>query len=129
MHSIFVSARLSYVHKYYAFVLLQVKVLGALAMIDDGELDWKVLAIDVRDPLAELLKDIEDVDTHCPGVVSGTTFCAAFSFNISLRCFLSKLTNMGVKLLSIILLSNEREQTPQVFASGFAGTKLLTESH
>jgi hypothetical protein len=70
-------------------------------MIDDGELDWKVLAIDVRDPLAEMLKDIEDVDTHCPGVVSGTTFCVAFSFNISPPCFLSKLTNMGVILLQL----------------------------
>merc|ERR1740129_2442342 len=28
----------------------QVKVLGVLAMIDDGELDWKVLAIKADDP-------------------------------------------------------------------------------
>ena len=31
----------------------QVKVLGVLAMIDDGETDWKVLGIDITDPLAE----------------------------------------------------------------------------
>ena len=30
----------------------QVKVLGCLAMIDEGETDWKIFAIDVSDPLA-----------------------------------------------------------------------------
>lgn len=49
----------------------QVKVLGVLAMIDDGELDWKVLAVRVEDPLAEKLNDIADIEEHCPGVVTG----------------------------------------------------------
>ena len=31
-----------------------VKALGVLAMIDDGELDWKVLAVAVDDSLAQL---------------------------------------------------------------------------
>lgn len=48
-----------------------VKVLGVLAMIDDGELDWKVIAINSADPLAAKLDDISDVEAHCPGVVSG----------------------------------------------------------
>lgn len=30
----------------------QVKALGVLAMIDEGETDWKVIAIDVTDPHA-----------------------------------------------------------------------------
>jgi inorganic pyrophosphatase len=30
----------------------QVKILGVMALIDEGETDWKVLAIDVKDPLA-----------------------------------------------------------------------------
>lgn len=30
----------------------QVKVLGIMAMLDEGETDWKVLAIDIKDPLA-----------------------------------------------------------------------------
>ena len=38
-----------------------VKVLGVLAMIDDGELDWKVLAIASDDPLADTMNDISDV--------------------------------------------------------------------
>lgn len=30
----------------------QVKVLGVMAMLDEGETDWKVLAIDVNDPMS-----------------------------------------------------------------------------
>jgi len=48
-----------------------VKVLGVLAMIDDGELDWKLIAINNEDPLAAKLNDIADVEAKCPGVVSG----------------------------------------------------------
>eukprot|EP00934_Nitzschia_sp_Nitz4_P008026 Nitzschia sp. Nitz4//scaffold226_size53432//27476//28285//NITZ4_006702-RA/size53432-processed-gene-0.23-mRNA-1//1//CDS//3329542754//8016//frame0 len=39
----------------------EVKPLGVIAMIDDGELDWKVLAIAVDDPLAAEYNDIADV--------------------------------------------------------------------
>ena len=38
-----------------------VKPLGVLAMIDDGELDWKVLAVAADDPLAKEYNDIDDV--------------------------------------------------------------------
>ena len=38
---------------------LQVKVLGVLAMIDDGETDWKVIAIDVKDPEASKYNGIK----------------------------------------------------------------------
>lgn len=31
----------------------QVKILGTVALIDEGETDWKILCIDVNDPLAE----------------------------------------------------------------------------
>lgn len=33
--------------------VIQVKVLGCFALIDEGETDWKLLAIDVTDPMAE----------------------------------------------------------------------------
>ncbi|KAJ1381455.1 putative inorganic pyrophosphatase [Ochromonadaceae sp. CCMP2298] len=49
----------------------KVKVLGVLAMIDDGELDWKVIAINSEDALASELNDIADVEAKCPGTVSG----------------------------------------------------------
>lgn len=39
----------------------EVKALGVIAMIDDGELDWKVLAVAVDDPLASEYSDIDDV--------------------------------------------------------------------
>lgn len=41
---------------------MQVKPLGVLAMIDDGELDWKVIAINAEDPKASSVNDIEDVE-------------------------------------------------------------------
>ena len=43
------------------------QVLGVLAMLDEGETDWKVIAIDVKDPLAPLLNDINDVKLLKPG--------------------------------------------------------------
>jgi len=33
--------------------VIKVKVLGTLAMIDEGETDWKIIAIDVEDPEAD----------------------------------------------------------------------------
>lgn len=47
----------------------KVKVLGVLCMIDDGEADWKIIAIDIQDPWASSLNDIEDVEKHLPGVL------------------------------------------------------------
>ncbi|CAH0364469.1 unnamed protein product [Pelagomonas calceolata] len=47
-----------------------VKVLGVLAMIDDDETDWKVVAIDAEDRWAPELNDINDVERLIPGTVS-----------------------------------------------------------
>nr|XP_023023314.1 inorganic pyrophosphatase-like [Leptinotarsa decemlineata] len=52
--------------------VVEVKVLGAIALIDEGETDWKVIAINVRDPLAEKLHDMSDVDAYCPGLLKAT---------------------------------------------------------
>ena len=41
----------------------EVKPLGVLAMIDDGELDWKVIAIATDDELAKKYNNIDDVDS------------------------------------------------------------------
>lgn len=48
------------------------KILGLLALVDDGELDWKVIVIDVSDPLAKDMNDIRDVATHMPGLLEQT---------------------------------------------------------
>jgi inorganic pyrophosphatase len=44
-----------------------VKPVGIYAMIDDGELDWKVIAISTSDPKASEINDVEDVEKHFPG--------------------------------------------------------------
>jgi len=41
--------------------VIQVKILGTYAMIDEGETDWKIIAIDVTDPLAEKLNAHSDI--------------------------------------------------------------------
>ncbi|GAA99158.1 uncharacterized protein L969DRAFT_95064 [Mixia osmundae IAM 14324] len=50
----------------------QVKALGVMALLDEGETDWKILVIDVNDPLASKLNDIEDVERHLPGLIRAT---------------------------------------------------------
>ncbi|XP_011474367.2 inorganic pyrophosphatase 2, mitochondrial isoform X2 [Oryzias latipes] len=52
--------------------VIQVKVLGILAMIDEGEMDWKVVAINVKDPDAKNLNSIEDVRRSRPGHLEAT---------------------------------------------------------
>jgi len=47
-----------------------VKVLGTLCLIDEGEADWKLIAIDVNDPWASLLNDVTDVEEKLPGFIS-----------------------------------------------------------
>lgn len=39
--------------------VIQVKVLGILAMIDEGEMDWKVIAINAEDP------DAKNLNSEC----------------------------------------------------------------
>merc|ERR1719453_1735029 len=48
-----------------------VKVLGCLSMIDDGELDWKVIAISAADEHADKINDVDDIEAFYPGTVSG----------------------------------------------------------
>jgi len=52
--------------------IVRVKILGSIALIDDGELDWKVIAINVNDPLAQELFDIHDLYVKCPGLLETT---------------------------------------------------------
>ncbi|KAJ6216799.1 hypothetical protein RDWZM_007956 [Blomia tropicalis] len=52
--------------------VLQVKILGTVALIDEGETDWKIITINVDDPLAEQLNDIDDVEKFMPGFLRAT---------------------------------------------------------
>ncbi|PVU88867.1 hypothetical protein BB561_005668 [Smittium simulii] len=56
----------------YVGQIKQVKVVGLVALIDEGETDWKLIAIDVTDPLANMINDIEDVEVHYPGLLKAT---------------------------------------------------------
>ena len=46
-----------------------VKVLGVLLMIDEGECDWKVVAIDADDKWAPFINNIQDVEEQLPGML------------------------------------------------------------
>ncbi|KAK4378547.1 hypothetical protein RND71_000409 [Anisodus tanguticus] len=50
--------------------VLKVKPLTALALIDEGELDWKIVAISLDDPRASLVNDVDDVEKHFPGTLT-----------------------------------------------------------
>jgi inorganic pyrophosphatase len=59
--------------EYQVGEVAQVKILGTYAMIDEGETDWKILVVDVRDPLAAQLNDLADIEKILPGTLK-TTF-------------------------------------------------------
>jgi len=48
----------------------KVKILGVWAMIDAGETDWKILVIDVADPKADKIHNLEDVEREYPGAIA-----------------------------------------------------------
>lgn len=50
----------------------QVKVLGVICLLDGGETDWKIIVIDVTDPLANRMNDIVDIEEHMPGLLDAT---------------------------------------------------------
>ena len=56
----------------YPGQIKQVKVLGVMALLDEEETDWKVIVIDVNDPLASKLNDVEDVERALPGLLRAT---------------------------------------------------------
>ena len=51
-------------------MVYKVKILGILGMIDQDELDWKVIAININDPIANKLNSIDDINKYKPGVLS-----------------------------------------------------------
>ncbi|OXA37203.1 inorganic pyrophosphatase [Folsomia candida] len=52
--------------------VIQVKILGCFALIDEGETDWKLMAIDVTDPMADKLNDVHDIEKLMPGYLRST---------------------------------------------------------
>eukprot|EP00064_Thunnus_orientalis_P010338 superscaffoldBa00001396_g10364 len=52
--------------------IIKVKVLGTLALIDEGETDWKVIVINTEDPEAGDFNNIDDVRRLKPGYLEAT---------------------------------------------------------
>ncbi|KAG5886284.1 hypothetical protein JTB14_001503 [Gonioctena quinquepunctata] len=52
--------------------ILNVKILGTIALIDEGETDWKLIGIDVNDPIADQVNDITDVEKNFPGLLKAS---------------------------------------------------------
>lgn len=52
--------------------VLQVKPVGCVALIDEGETDWKIISINKNDPLFDSVNDITDVEKHFPGLLKAT---------------------------------------------------------
>ncbi|XP_063775410.1 inorganic pyrophosphatase 2, mitochondrial [Pseudophryne corroboree] len=52
--------------------VIQVKPLGVLALLDEGEMDWKIIAINIDDPEAVKFNDIDDVRKYKPGYLEAT---------------------------------------------------------
>ncbi|OHF01789.1 inorganic pyrophosphatase [Colletotrichum orchidophilum] len=50
----------------YVGQVKQVKILGGLALADDNETDWKILGIDVKDPMASIINYVEK---YRPGTI------------------------------------------------------------
>ncbi|CAO3616077.1 unnamed protein product [Cunninghamella blakesleeana] len=62
----------------YTGQIKQVKILGVFGLIDQGETDWKLVVIDIKDPMAKKLNDIKDVYKYKPGLIENS----ATFFNI-----------------------------------------------
>ena len=45
----------------------KVKILGIYGLIDEGETDWKVIGIDIDDPLHRKLNTFDDIEREMPG--------------------------------------------------------------
>ena len=48
----------------------QVKVLGSLELIDEGETDHKIIALRISDSRATWINDMNDLEEHIPGLTS-----------------------------------------------------------
>lgn len=72
-------------------LVVRVKILGAIALIDDGELDWKVMVVATDDPLAASLNDVTTSGPSArgswrpPDGGSATTSCPTASPRTRLR--------------------------------------------
>jgi hypothetical protein len=68
-----------------------------MALLDEGETDWKVIVVDVQDPLASKLNDIEDVERHLPGLIRATNEWFRLVFAILLMQYHSNMISQHLQ--------------------------------
>ncbi|XP_026470527.1 inorganic pyrophosphatase-like [Ctenocephalides felis] len=49
--------------------VIQVKILGSLALLEDHQCKWKLIGINASDPVADYAKDIADVEKYYPDLL------------------------------------------------------------
>ena len=59
-------------------------IVSPFAMIDEGELDWKVVAISTADPRCEVVNDVEDMEVFSAFAMNDIFIDSALSFTITL---------------------------------------------
>ncbi|RJE26460.1 Inorganic pyrophosphatase [Aspergillus sclerotialis] len=47
----------------------QVKALGAFAVLENGKTDWKIVVVDIQNPISEKINGMSDIEKHMPGYV------------------------------------------------------------
>lgn len=52
----------------------EAKVIGCLALLDEGECDYKIIVIDVRDKNSSFINDVSDVENFYKGLLERTMF-------------------------------------------------------
>lgn len=52
--------------------LVEVRPIGIMHMIDSGEPDAKILAVQAKNPRFDNIKDIKDIETFCPHLLKET---------------------------------------------------------
>ena len=52
--------------------VIQIKILGIFGLIDNNENDWKIIGIDIKDPLSTVLNCLNDIQTYFPGLLEST---------------------------------------------------------
>jgi len=49
--------------------VVKCKAIGTLAMIDEGELDWKIIGVSLDDPKADKVNSVADIEKEFPGQI------------------------------------------------------------
>jgi len=99
-----------------------------MALLDEGETDWKLIAIDINDPLAPKLNDIEDVERHLPGLLRATNeFWRIYKVCLGVCAWVETRFPMASRRIRLRLAESARTKNMHLMSSRNA-TKLGNDS-